>query len=44
MGKNMETPVKLASSVVAHFKKGASSVLEACNQISYAFTALEEEA
>ena len=44
MTKNMEVPVKLAASVVAHFKKGAASVLEACTEIANAFIAFEEGA
>ena len=44
MAENMEAPVKLAASVVAHFKRGSASVLEACTEIANAFAALEEEA
>ena len=44
MTKNMEVPVKLAASVVAHFKKGAASILEACTEIANAFIAFEEGA
>ena len=44
MTNNMEIPVKLAASVVAHFKKGAASVLEACTDIANAFIAFEEGA
>jgi hypothetical protein len=44
VAENMEAPVKLAASVVSHFKRGASAVLEACTEIANAFAALEEEA
>jgi len=40
----MEAPVKLAASVVAQLKKGVSSILEACNGVADAFSALEEAA
>lgn len=44
MTKNMEIPVKLAASVIARFKKGADSILEACSGIANASVALEEGA
>jgi hypothetical protein len=44
MTKNMEIPVKLAASVVAHFKDGASSIVSACSEIANAFSALKENA
>jgi len=40
----MEIPAKLAASVVAHFKTGAASVLEACTEIANAFIAFDEGA
>lgn len=44
MTRNMEIPVKLATSVVANFKAGSASIIAACTQIANAFAALEEGA
>lgn len=42
MSANMETPAKLAQSVIADIKQGAESVLDACYKIAMAFDAIEE--
>lgn len=39
---NMETPAKLAQSVIADIKQGAESVLDACSKLATAFDAIEE--
>jgi hypothetical protein len=42
MLENMETPAKLASAIIADFKQGADSILDACSKIAKAWKLNEE--
>ena len=41
MFENMETPAKLANSVINDFRQGSESVLNACSKIAWAWQAVE---
>ena len=42
MIENMETPAKLAAGIIADFRQGAESILDACSKIANAWEAVEE--